>query len=106
MSPPRGTCNSGLGRVTVPRPSGREAPCKWKQPSDQSVLLVGYFALHIADRAAALHDSSLRCESSLPYRSKEIDFQLDGGEGFLRRKSACECHSHRGVRNVAQNPAM
>jgi len=58
---------------------------------DQSVLLVGYFALHIAHRAAALHDPSLRCESSLPYRSKEIDFQLDGSEGFLRRKSACEC---------------
>src|SRR6516165_8933659 len=56
--------------------------------SDQSVLLVGYFALHIAHRAAALHDHSLRCESSLPYRSKEIDFQLDGGEGLLRRKSA------------------
>ena len=58
---------------------------------DQSVLLVGYFALHIAHRAAALHDPSLRCEPSRPYRSKEIDFQLDGSEGFLRRKSACEC---------------
>ena len=50
------------------------------------VLLVGYFALHIAHRAAALHDPSLRCESSLPYRSKEIDFQLHGGEGFLRAR--------------------
>src|SRR6266478_3945019 len=50
----------------------------------QSVLLVGYGALQIAHRLAPLHDGSFRSESCLPDRAKEVYFQLDRSEGFLR----------------------
>src|SRR5215471_19680149 len=56
---------------------------------DQSVLLVGYVAFNVADGAAPLHDGSFRSELCLPDRAKEIDFQFDGSEGFLRGKGAC-----------------
>src|SRR2546426_12407885 len=73
---------------------------------DQSVLLVGYGALNIADRAAPLHHGSFRSESRLPDRAKEIDLQFDRSEGFLRREGARKRHSHRGVSNVTKNPAV
>ena len=73
---------------------------------DQSLLLVGYSALHITNRAAPLHDGSFRSESCLPDRTKEIDFQFDRSEGFLRREGARKRHSHRGVSNIAKNPAV
>src|SRR6266849_6851246 len=57
---------------------------------DQSVLLVGYVAFNVADSAAPLHNGSFRFELCLPDRAKEIDFQFDGSEGFLRRKRACK----------------
>jgi hypothetical protein len=55
---------------------------------DQSVLLIGYGALHIGDRAVPLHDCSFRCESRsafaespsppslLSHWEKETDFQF------------------------------
>src|SRR5712692_2756767 len=73
---------------------------------DQSVLLIGYGALNIADRAAPLHHGSFRTESRLPDRAKEIDFQLDRSEGFLRREGARKRHSHGGVSNVAKDSAV
>src|SRR5258708_34961092 len=53
---------------------------------DQSVLLVGYVAFNVADGAAPLHNRSFRSELCLPDLAKEIDFQFDGSEGFLRGK--------------------
>src|SRR2546422_5887782 len=58
-------------------------------------------SLHVADRAAPLHDRSFRSELCRPDWAKEIDFQFDRSEGFLRRECACKRHSHRGVSNVA-----
>ena len=53
---------------------------------DQSVLLVGYVAFNVADGAATLHNGSFRSYLCLPDRAKEIDFQFDGSEGFLRAR--------------------
>ena len=53
---------------------------------DQSVLVVGNVALNVADRAATLNNGSYRSELCLPDRAKEIDFQFDGSEGFLRAR--------------------
>src|SRR2546427_7635242 len=52
---------------------------------DQSVLRIGYVAFHIADHAAPPNDASLHFQLRLPDRAKEIDFQFDGHERFLRR---------------------
>ena len=73
---------------------------------DQSVLLVGYGALHVADRLAPPYDRSFRFELRLPDGSKEIDFQFHRSEGFLRSESACERDSHSGVCYVAENPSV
>ncbi len=73
---------------------------------DQSVLLVGYVAFNVADGAATLHNGSFRSELCLPDRAKEIDFQFDGSEGFLRRKSACERHPHCRIGNITEDSAV
>jgi hypothetical protein len=87
-------------------PSGREAPCSGSRFRDQSAILVGYCALHILDRAAPLHNLSFRLEPCLPDRAKEIDFQFDRSERFLLREGARKCNAHRGISNVAKNPAV
>src|SRR5262249_34849250 len=73
---------------------------------DQSVLLVGYVAFNVADGAAPLHNSSFRSELCQPDRAKEIDFQFDGSEGFLRSKGACKRHSHGRIGNIAKDSAV
>src|SRR5207253_9672351 len=59
-----------------------------------------------SDGAAPLHNGSFRSELCLPDRAKEIDFQFDGSEGFLRRKSACERHPHCRIGNIAKDSAV
>src|SRR5260370_8403976 len=73
---------------------------------DQSVLLVGYVAFNVADGAAPLHNRSFRSELCLPDRAKEIDFQFDGSEGFLRGKDACKRHPHCRIGNIAKDSAV
>src|SRR6202451_2586430 len=73
---------------------------------DQSVLLVGYGALHIADRVAPPHDRPFRFELCLPDRAKEIDFQFHGSKGFIWGESTCKCYTHCGISNIAKNSAM
>src|SRR5277367_4191886 len=73
---------------------------------NQSVLLVGYGAFDIAYVPAALHDGSFRFELCVPNRAKEIDFQFNSCEGFLLRERACKSNSHRGISNIAKNPAV
>src|SRR5215469_18660118 len=73
---------------------------------DQSVLIVGNVALNVADGAATLYNGSYRSELCLPDRAKEINFQLDGSEGFLRRKGACKRHPHCRIGNIATNSAV
>jgi len=72
---------------------------------DQSVLLVGYVAFNVADSAAPLHNGSFGLELCLPDRAKEIDFQFDGSEGFLRGKGACKRHSHCRI-GIAKDSAV
>jgi hypothetical protein len=55
------------------------------------------------DRAAPPYDGSFRSELCLPDRAKEIDFQFDRREEFVRREGACKRYSHRGVSNIAKN---
>src|SRR6266849_1214062 len=66
---------------------------------DQSVLLVGYGALDVADRVAPPHDRSFRLELRLPHRAKEIDFQFHSSKGFVWGESTCKRNAHRGVSN-------
>jgi hypothetical protein len=73
---------------------------------DQSVLLVGYGALHIADRLAPPHDRPFRFELCLPDWAKEVDFQFDRSERLFRRESARKRNAHRGVSNIAKNPSV
>jgi hypothetical protein len=73
---------------------------------NQSVLLVGYAALDVADRLAPPNDHSLRSELRLPDRAKEIDFQFHGSKGFIWGESTCKRHAHGGVRYVAKNPSV
>src|SRR5437879_8758768 len=73
---------------------------------DQSVLLVGYVAFNVADGAAPLHNGSFRSELCLPDRAKEIDFQFDGSEGFLRVKGAYKRHPHCRIGNIAKDSAF
>src|SRR5215469_182634 len=73
---------------------------------DQSVLLVGYVAFNVADGAATLYNGSFRSELCLPDRAKEIDFQFDSSEGFLRRKGACKRHPHCRIGNITKNSAV
>ena len=63
-------------------------------------------ALDVAQALPAAHNFSLGREVSLPDRTEEIDLQFHGCKGFLRRECARERHSHRGIRNVAQNSAV
>src|SRR5215470_7524823 len=60
---------------------------------DQSVLLVGYVAFDVADGAATLYNGSFRSELCLPDWAKEINFQFDRSEGFLRRKGCLQTPS-------------
>src|SRR5271163_3102799 len=73
---------------------------------DQSVLLVGYGALDVADRVAPPHDRSFRLELRLPHRPKEIDFQFHSSKGFVWGESTCKRNAHCGVSNIAKNSAM
>jgi hypothetical protein len=73
---------------------------------DQSVLLVGYGALDVADRVAPPHDRSFRFELCLPDRAKEIDFQFHGSKGFIWGESTCKRNAHRGISNIAKNSAV
>src|SRR5580704_9905461 len=45
-------------------------------------------------------------EPCLPDRAKEIDFQFDRSERFLRREGARKCNAHRGISNITKNPAV
>src|SRR5437870_8245439 len=73
---------------------------------DQSVLLIGYLAFNVANGAAPLHNGSFRSELCLPNRAKEIDFQFDGSEGFLRSKGARKRHPHCRISNIAKDSAV
>src|ERR1700676_1221571 len=70
---------------------------------DQLSVFVGHVALDVPDRAASLHHPAFGAKQRLPYRTKEIDFELDGGEGFARAKRAGERNAHRRVCDVAQD---
>src|ERR1700678_1590093 len=73
---------------------------------DQSVFLVGNGALEVADGLAPPHDRPFSSELCLPDWAKEIDFQFDRGERFLRRESACERDAHRRISYIAKNTAV
>src|SRR5260370_41987620 len=63
-------------------------------------------ALDVAQALPATHNFSLGLEVRLPDGTEEIDLQFHGCKGFLGRECARERHSHRGIRNVAQNPSV
>src|SRR5215469_2464126 len=73
---------------------------------NQSILLIGNVAFHVADAAAPLHHRPLRFELCLPDRAKEIDLEFDGSKGLVRSESACKRYTHRRVGNIAKNAAV
>src|SRR6266481_4458312 len=73
---------------------------------NEPVAFVRDLALDVAQAVPAAHNFSLGLEVSLPDGTEEIDLQFHGCKGFSRRECAREGHSHRGIRNVAQNSAV
>ena len=63
-------------------------------------------AFHIADAATALDNRSFCLELCLPDGAKEVDFEFDGCEGFIRCQSTCERNTHCSISDVAKNPTM
>src|SRR5206468_4599660 len=73
---------------------------------DESLLRVGHVALHEADRPPRLHGARRRDESPAPERPQEVDLQLEGGEALSFIKGRGVRRPHRGIGDIADDPAM
>jgi hypothetical protein len=57
---------------------------------DHSILFGGDFALDIANTTSPAHYFARSRQGRLPHQTKEINFEFDGGEGFIRGERAGE----------------
>ena len=65
------------------------------------------FATNRLSSSVTVHSQTRSCgDSCLPDRVKEIDFHFDRREKFLLREGARKCNAHRGISNIAKNPAV
>jgi hypothetical protein len=75
-----------LSGITGLMPSGREAPCKWMPLSQPIGSPRRLWCTRRSRSCGQPHDRSFRFELRPPDRTKEIDFQFDRSERFLRRR--------------------
>src|SRR5204863_9841129 len=73
---------------------------------DALPVLVGHFALDISHVLATVGYSRLGAQPRSPDRTEEVDAEIYAGEPFIRCQGRRERHSHRGVREVAEDAAM
>lgn len=72
----------------------------------QSTLGIGQIALDQSDGASALDDIGRGRQARLPDWTEEIDLQFERGECLLVLQRAGVGETHRGVGQVAQDPAV
>src|SRR5262245_12181601 len=89
-----------LGLLALQRHAGG------RRAGDEPVLLIAHVALHQADVAPALDDSALRTQRGRPHGPQKIDLQLERREGLPLTEGAGIGHPHRGVGDVAEDPAV
>jgi hypothetical protein len=73
---------------------------------DQLVVVSKNVADVTANLSSYIHRFSDRTNATIPYRTKEIDLQIDTGETFAFLETRGVSRPNRGVSNVAQNAAM
>lgn len=72
----------------------------------QAFLFVENVALGETDRASLFNDFSFGAKFSLPDRFQEIDFEFEGGEGFVGRDVGGVREGHGCVGDVAENASV